>query len=113
MVVAVLLEKYLTHSSEAGVVVSVIAIVHVRVLVSLRCGSPNSTPYLVPSLLVQNVTKVLQPVLYGSTDPPPQSFKGSSQNCTALNPDSARLSRVPYGTPAHLGLDQKKQQKVL
>ena len=45
------------------------------------------------------------------SDPLPQSFVGSSYNRTALNLDSERSSRVPYneqGTPAHLGLDQKK-----
>ena len=45
------------------------------------------------------------------SDPLPQSFVGSSLHRKALNLDSERLSRVPYdeqGTPAHLGLDQKK-----
>ena len=39
----------------------------------------------------------------------PKSFVGSPWNWTALNLDSERLSRVPYGeqnTPAHLGLDK-------
>ena len=44
------------------------------------------------------------------SDPLPQSFVGSSENWTALNLHSERLSRVPYGEqepPAHLGLDHK------
>ena len=47
------------------------------------------------------------------SDPLPQSFVGSSWHWTALNLHSETLSRVPYdeqGTPAHLGLDQKKKK---
>ena len=43
-----------------------------------------------------------------ASDPPPQSFVGSSYHRTALNLDSETLSQVPYDAPAHLGLDQKK-----
>ena len=44
----------------------------------------------------------------------PQSFAGSWEHRTAVNLDSETLSQVPYdeqGTPAHVGLDQKKIKK--
>ena len=50
------------------------------------------------------------------SDPLPQSILGSSQNWTALNLDSERLSRVAYGeqdTPPHIELDQSVAQSAL